>query len=749
MKTKTLQILFFLILVIFTQNLLSQSKLDSLIAILPNADDQEKTIIYNEIGYIYIDSDDFYNEDSCLKYSNLALDFSLKVKSKFGEALALKNIGTAYYYQQAFDTSIFLFNKALTLLEEFDKPNIKSYIYNFLGADYFHKGEFNKTLEFWKKELEINQTKGDPALIARSYMNIGVIYKNMDEYDQAISYYQQAFKIREDRKDSLEMARILNNIGNIYFQFRANYTIALENYLKAFEIYKKKDDKENEAHLLNSIGLIYDKQDQNQMALNNFNEALTFFNDLKKPEKIAEVKNNLGVLYAELGNFQMAYKLLNENYLYYIGTGAKPNIGGTLIDLGDVYFSWEKYEEAKNTYLQSYEIFTELNMKSEIARIYEKLAKTNAKLNNYKKAFEYHILYTHLNDSLFTEKLNEQITEIQTKYESEKKDKEIALLNSDKALQDATLKRQRLAIFVFIGGFFIISIFLVLIFRLYKQKQKANVILEQKNEEISRQRDHIFQQNKEITSSIEYAKRIQTALLPPQELIDAIIPESFILFKPRDIVSGDYYWLNQKGSKIISVTADCTGHGVPGAFMSMLGISFLNEIVNVTKPEELRSDQVLNHLRELIISSLRQTGKSGESRDGMDMTICIIDTETFMLDYAGAYNAIYIVRQNELIESQPDKMPIGIHVKELGPFTPYSFQLQKGDIIYSCSDGYADQFGGPENNKYRRKNFKDLLLKIHSLEMNKQKEMLDQTLMNWMKGYEQVDDILVCGIKIV
>ena len=387
-------------------------------------------------------------------------------------------------------------------------------------------------------------------------------------------------------------------------------------------------------------------------------------------------------------------------------------------------------------------------MKSDISNLYLKLAETNANLNNFKKAFEFHVLYTHLNDSLFTEKLNEQITEIQTKYETEKKDKEIALLNSDKALKDATLKKQRLTIFIFIGGFFLVAISLVIIFRLYKQKQKANIILEQKNEEISLQRDFIFQQNKEITSSIEYAKRIQNALLPPQELIDAIIPDSFILFKPRDIVSGDFYWLNQKENKIISVTADCTGHGVPGAFMSMLGISFINEIINITKTEELRSNQVLDHLRELIITSLRQTGKQGESRDGMDMTICIIDIENKTLDFAGAYNPMYLVRNGELIEAKPDKMPIGIHVKELGPFTNQIFQIEKGDIVYTCSDGYADQFGGPDNNKYRRKNFKDLLLQIHKKEMNKQKEILDKTLMDWMEGFEQVDDILVCGIRI-
>lgn len=746
-KTKIKYLLFTILFLVISLNLFSQSKIDSLENRLKTAEGEERVKLLIDLGTKHLD-DNTYDTKNCIKYSNEAFELSKKLKNKFFEAFSLKLIGVAFFYEQQYDTSIHYFNSAINFIEEIDSLSLKSDLYYYIGANYYYKGEFNKTLDYWKKDLEINITRNNRNLIAQSYMSIGVIYKNLDEYDQAIYYYQEAYKIQEEDKDSIGMASVLNNIGNIYFQFRANYTIALDNYLKALDIYKKKGDRENQAHMLNSIGLINYKQEQLKSALDNFTQALSIFEEKNDKEKIAEVQTNLGLLHAKLGNFQLAYDYLNKCYQYYVQIGAKPGIAGTLRDLGDVYTAWGKNTEALSSFNESFEIFTELNMKSDMANLYKKFAETNANLGNYKKAFEYHVLYTHLNDSLFTEKLNEQITEIQTKYESEKKDKEIALLNSDKALQDAALKRQRLAIYFFIGGFIVITLFLIMISRLYREKKKANVILEQKNEEISRQRDHIFQQNKEITSSIEYAKRIQTALLPPQELINAIIPESFILFKPRDIVSGDYYWLNQKGNKIISVTADCTGHGVPGAFMSMLGISFLNEIVNVTKPEELRSDQVLNHLRELIITSLRQTGKSGESRDGMDMTICIIDTETLMLDYAGAYNAIYIVRESELIESKPDKMPIGIHVKELDPFTPYSFQLKKGDIIYSCSDGYADQFGGPENNKFRRKNFKDLLLKIKDLPMCQQKETLNQTLMDWMKGYEQVDDILVCGIKI-
>jgi serine phosphatase RsbU (regulator of sigma subunit) len=182
--------------------------------------------------------------------------------------------------------------------------------------------------------------------------------------------------------------------------------------------------------------------------------------------------------------------------------------------------------------------------------------------------------------------------------------------------------------------------------------------------------------------------------------------------------------------------------------MSMLGISFLNEIINVTKEEDLKSNLVLNEMRALIISSLRQTGNVGDSRDGMDMTLCIIDKEKMELDFAGAYNPLYLIRNGELLETKPDKMPIGIHIKETSKFTNHIIKLQKGDILYTFSDGYVDQFGGENNSKFRKKNFKELLLKINGQKMPKQKEILEKTLLDWMDNYEQIDDILVSGIKI-
>ncbi|MFC2104014.1 tetratricopeptide repeat protein [Bacteroidota bacterium] len=742
------RLLFIFLLSTFLISIVSgQTKIDSLKSLLSSSQTNEQRIdLYFKLGdeYIYQES----NADSSIKYSKKAYELVKILKNNHTEALILKNIGIAKIYQQEYDSSLTYFNTALDVTSEIDSLKLKSELYNLIGVTYYYTGDFEKTLEYWNEELNLNYEIGNKENIARNLNNLGVIHKNMDQYEDAIYFYQEALKIEEERKDSSSIARALTNIGNIYFHNRGNYSQALNYYNKALEIYSVLGPKEFEADLLNNIGNIYLEQNKNQSALNNFNEALVIFKTLDKEEKIAETHNHLGVVYAKLGNYQTAIDYIQNSYEYYTSIEAKPKIAETLKAQGDIYLEWEKYQLALRAYNKSYEITTELGIKSDIAELFHKLSETYAKLNNYKNAFDYHVLSTDLNDSLFSEKVNRQIAEFQTLYETEKKDKEISLLNKDKALQDATLKRQKLVLYFFVIGFGIISILLIFIFRLFKHKQKANIILEQKNEEISAQRDHIFQQNKEITDSIEYASRIQTALLPPQEIIDVLIPESFILFRPRDIVSGDYYWLGSKGSKIISVTADCTGHGVPGAFMSMLGISFLNEIVNLTDEQELQSNIILNEMRSLVISSLRQTGNIGESRDGMDMTLCIIDRKKMELDFSGAYNPLFIIRNNELIETKGDKMPIGIHVKKSADFSNHIVKLEKGDIIYTFSDGYVDQFGGEDNTKFRKKNFKDLLLEIHKKPMLEQKVILDDTLDRWMMGYDQVDDILVSGIRI-
>ncbi len=268
-----------------------------------------------------------------------------------------------------------------------------------------------------------------------------------------------------------------------------------------------------------------------------------------------------------------------------------------------------------------------------------------------------------------------------------------------------------------------------------KQKEK----LEQENYKI-------FRQQKEMIDDITYSKRIQNAILPTEALIKSIFPDHFILDIPRNIVSGDFYWVGQKGDKKIVAVADCTGHGISGAFMTMAGIAFMNDIYNRYNTGD--PAEVLYLLREHVMKLLQQRGIEGEASDGMDVALCIINEQEKHINFSGANNPVYIINNDGLQILKADRMPIGIHVNFTTPFTSTSVSYNKGDMLYLFSDGFPDQFGGPENKKFRYKQFQDLLIMIHSLPLEEQRDILRQTFYNWKGEEEQVDDILIFGIKL-
>jgi serine phosphatase RsbU (regulator of sigma subunit) len=417
-------------------------------------------------------------------------------------------------------------------------------------------------------------------------------------------------------------------------------------------------------------------------------------------------------------------------------------------------------------------------------------------MGNYGKALEYAEILIQTKDTIFSEEKTKALAEMGERYEAEKKQLQIENLNKENALKNAELaqseeKRNKQLVFIysFVSGFIIILIFSVIIFRLFMLKKKANLLLKfqkqqiefqntnlnKANDEITAQRDeitvhrdlvmkqkdHIEEQKKEITDSINYARRIQTAVLPTGEYADRILREHFILFKPKDIVSGDFYWATCANNWLIVTVADCTGHGVPGAFMSMLGVSFLNEIVR--KKEITKASEVLDLLRDSIIEALQQKGTSGEQKDGMDIALCAINAMDKSLQFSGANNPLFIVTANEIEpdtmnemhsvmsarikEIRADKQPVAIY-ENMHPFTNHVINLQNGDMLYLCSDGYKDQFGGSNNKKFKIKQLKELFVNISDKPMKEQQQILDDTFENWRGQYEQIDDVTILGLKM-
>lgn len=321
-------------------------------------------------------------------------------------------------------------------------------------------------------------------------------------------------------------------------------------------------------------------------------------------------------------------------------------------------------------------------------------------------------------------------------------------------LTENTLKIIRLVnsigIFTVMG--LILYYYITLNKRLYR-KQKIT------SEELSYSHRELNDQHRKITESIQYAERIQSAVLPPEDYLSESLSAYFILFQPRDIVSGDFFWATQQENKLMLAVADCTGHGVPGALLSMLGISFLNEIVN--RRENLSANQILNLLRTYLITSLHQTGKKGETQDGIEIALCVIDKEANQMEFAGANRPLYIIRNNtpgetghetatgyELLQYKADSMPIGVYEQEMTPFTNHKISLYENDSVYLFSDGYVDQMGGPNRKTFRSHRFKKLLLEVQDQTMDNQKDILMESLESWRGDEEQIDDILVLGFKV-
>jgi len=576
--------------------------------------------------------------------------------------------------------------------------------------------------------------------------------------------YQEALPIFEEIESTAGVSAVLNGMALIYFS-QNFYEKALEIHFQRLELSRELSDQVEIGNALNNIGVTYDRIGIDSMervfgseyhdtvrikpsdayleifqnALDYYHEALDVREKIDDHIGIAGTVYNLGITYINSGKPDEALQYLERALTLNEELNNRSEIANIYLRLGQVYLAFENYSLASRYLDQSLNLALELDMKGSLEDIYLNLSDLYSKLRNFEQALIYYRQYSAVRDTLTTSEKMDQISEMQVKYETEATEKENALLEAQSEIADTKLRQTRIILTITIIA---IGIFLVMVVQLIRQnnlKKKANRELAQSNALIT-------EQKKEITDSIQYASRIQNAMLPPGDYVDKLLPERFIIFMPRDIVSGDYYYITEKDDKVICVAADCTGHGVPGAFMSMLGIAFLNEIIS--KQTELHTDEMLGELRSHIVKNLHQTGKEGESQDGMDLALYIADLKNMKLEFSGANNSLFIFRNGEMIEKKADKMPIGIHTRIEEDFTRHNLDLHEGDMIYTFSDGYPDQFGGPNQKKFMIKKFKMLLNDINQKSMEEQKSILENTLEDWMSETDQVDDILVIGVRV-
>ena len=633
-------------------------------------------------------------------------------------------VGVSYSRLAMHDESIEAMQLALKWAKEGKDTSTISSCNQNLGHVFFTKGDYNNALKSYLNALKVEEDRNNYPSIAFCQTNLGVVYREKKDYDKSIFYFKKSIENYKKLEQVNQASSAQAKLGHL-FVLKKDYDQAEIVLMQALNSQLKNNYEVGLASTYNSLGFLYKGRKDN--------EAITYYN------KAAEY----------------AKKFNNEMFL-----------GGILINLGSAMYNNNNSRKAIPVLLEGIKIADSYEKIEYVSIGYNHLSKAYEEQGSYKNALKYNKLHLKLKDSLLNKENLMQMNELEASYESEKKEKEILLLNEKAKVDELTIqdekqksiianeqkKSQQLMFGLGIGFLLVITLF---IYRGYQSKKKSNVILTQQkleiekaNDVISLQRDIVNEKNKEITDSIQYAKRIQNAILPPDKLVKEYLADSFILYKPKDIVAGDFYWMESvaptgknDAPKVLFAAADCTGHGVPGAMVSVVCNNGLNRSVReygLTEPGE-----ILDKTREIVIQEFAESEE--DVQDGMDIALCSLEGN--ILKYAGANNPLWIIRNGEIVETKANKQPIG-KFDNPTPYITHTIQLEKGDSIYIFSDGYIDQFGGEKGKKLKASAFRELLLKVNDKTLSEQKLAIDQAFEDWRGDNEQVDDVCVIGVKV-
>jgi serine phosphatase RsbU (regulator of sigma subunit)/tetratricopeptide (TPR) repeat protein len=587
---------------------------------------------------------------------------------------------------------------------------------------------------------------------AHAFHNMGVIYQDYNKTAKALAYYLQALKIREQIQDKDGIAETLNALGVVY-KTQGNFEKALEYYKKSLALRQENKNDRAVALVFGNIANVYTKQGNDSMALSFNKQALKIYEKLNNNRGIGIIEFNLGLIYSDLDSTQKAIEFYHRSLAEKIESSDENGESNVLNAIAKIELEQKNIAVAKKYALQSFDIANKLEFPENTMKAAGLLYEIFKKEQNWKEALKMHETYTKMQDIVFNEENAQQAIRTEMNYEFDKKEVADSLKTvEERKINEVKFKQEKTQRYALYGGLALVLIFAGFMFNRFKITQKQKTIIELKEKETQKQKELIEEQkhlveekNQEITDSISYAQRIQQSILPPLEEINTALPNSFILFKPKDIVSGDFYWFHHAEDSILIAAADCTGHGVPGAFMSMLNSDKLNEAVE----KSTDVSKILQLVNLGLKKALKQSEKDATSRDGMDIALVSFNKEMRRLEYAGANRPLWIVRngKNEIEETKATKTAIGGFTDDKQIFTKHSFELKKGDTIYIFSDGYADQFS-PNDKKLMTKKFKENIYAIQDKTMIEQKEFLNTFIDSWKGNMEQTDDILVIGVRV-
>jgi len=663
-----------------------------------------------------------------------------------------------------------------------EKPEIKKRIELLcrLSAEYLARGDEKRALDSASSALALSETIAYRNGTIDATNRIGDYYETVSRYDKSIEYYEEALRLARIEKDNDGISLNLNDLGTTCRKM-GNYNRSLTCFLEALQITEKDKDKNSESAVLNNLGVTYFYLKEPHKTLAAFQRSIAIREEMGDKLGIATGCGNISNVYLSVGNTEKAVESVNRALAIYQELGVKRGVAACEQTLGMMYHNNKeydlalkhyysslairkefddihaaatlqsdiastlsrqgKYKEAEESFFAALKVFREIKGDDYIKDTYFNLSDNYFSSKDYLNAYKYQKMYSMMNDSIFSKESSKQMSELQAKYETEKKENEIKILTAEKQVQDLAFNKQKQQKNFLMVGVFLVLILVLVVFNRYQIKTKAHSLLEKQN-------GIIAQKNKDITDSINYAKRIQDSMLPSLSNITKAFPSSFVLYKPKDIVSGDFYWFTQHDGLTFIAAVDCTGHGVPGAIMSMVG----NDKLNYAVIEKKRSNpsEVLMQLNQSVKESLQQNQFTDGSatNDGMDIAFCAFDLSNCKLSFAGANRPLYMVRNGEIKELTATKASIGGSTSSQQLFPSNILDVQKGDMVYLFSDGYPDQFGGEQGKKLMTRRFKEILLSIHEHPPEKQQVILESKFNEWKGSLEQVDDVLVIGIKV-
>lgn len=602
----------------------------------------------------------------------------------------------------------------------------------------------NLDSSYYYAEVSVGHAKktGDNLHMANSLNSLGNAHNSKGHLGIALTLFLEALEFAGKANNNNKLARINNNIGIVYYN-QGDKEKALDHFQQTASMLISEGDTLGAVFAFNNIGGIYDDQKKHAESLAYFERGYKLAVMLQNDLAISVLLTGVATAHAAMGETDLAILEHIEALQIKRKMGNKASMIHSLSSIAEIYYLDEMYREAIRYYEELAILAQEIGHLDRLADCYLGLTKANAAIGNYQMAYEYLKDGTSLKDSLKLIAENETITEIQTKYEKAQDQKKIQLLEKNEQLRRAEIERKELWNVLLIGGGVMVLGMVFFVYNRLRLSKNQNRIIQQ-------QKALVDEKNKEVFDSINYAKHIQQAMLSAEDTEGQQLPEHFILFKPKDIVSGDFYWTHKKKNHFYIAAVDCTGHGVPGAFLTLLGSAFMNEIVS--REEDIPPATILEELRKRIIKELGQGDAGSNSKDGMDISLIKINPNSLKAEWSGANNPLWILKNNteEIKEIKGDKEHIG-YSYSMSSFTNHEIQFEKGDQFYLFSDGFQDQFGiasdGKEK-KFKAKQLKQHLVKVKNKSSIEQKTALEVAFEKWKGELEQLDDVCFIGMRL-